>query len=326
MNRPRVAFAGTPEFAARALRAIVDAGFEVPIVLTQPDRPAGRGLQTQPSAVKRDALARGLAVFQPSTLRTVRRDGTPIDEGAHAQSQLRGVGYDVMVVAAYGLILPQAVLDIPRAGCINIHASLLPRWRGAAPIQRAVEAGDARTGISIMRMDAGLDTGPVLLEADTPISAQDTAGTVHDRLADLGATLIVDALGRLDALTPRPQPDAGATYAAKIDAAEQRLDFARPAAQVAAKIRAFNPVPGAVAQWHARARPDDAVAIKCWFARTTDGEGAVGEVLRVGDDGIDIACTDGAVRITELQRAGGKRLAARDFVRGAAIAVGDRFA
>jgi methionyl-tRNA formyltransferase len=230
----RVIFAGTPDFAAQALAAILAAGHDVPLVLTQPDRPAGRGMKLQPSAVKQLALAHNLPVFQPERL----KDPTT-HEPIHAAQA------DVMVVAAYGLILPQAVLDMPRYGCLNIHASLLPRWRGAAPIQRAIEAGDVETGVTIMQMDAGLDTGAMLLAEPLKVGAAETAGELHDRLAALGARLIVTALAQRDALTPVAQPTTGTTYAAKISKAEAQLDWAEPADVLARKIRAFNPFPGA---------------------------------------------------------------------------------
>lgn len=229
----RLIFAGTPEFASTALQAIIAAGHEVALVLTQPDRAAGRGMAIHASPVKRLALAHGLAVQQPGSLKN-----------AAVQEQIRAVAAEVMVVAAYGLILPQAVLDVPRLGCINIHASLLPRWRGAAPVQRALLAGDERTGVSIMQMDAGLDSGPVLLCESLPILADDTAGSLHDRLATLGSRLIVEALARLP-LPARSQAQEGACYAAKIDKAEAMLDWRQPAAHLARRVRAFNPFPGA---------------------------------------------------------------------------------
>ena len=227
----KIVFAGTPEFAARALAALYEAGHDIPLVLTQPDRPAGRGMTLQASPVKQLALSRGSEVFQPLTLK---------DEAA--QEKLRLLAPDVMVVAAYGLILPQAVLDIPRHGCLNIHASLLPRWRGAAPIHRAILAGDAESGVCIMQMEAGLDTGPVLLSSSTPISAQDTSQTLHDKLAVQGAQLIVSALQRLP-LPAVAQPEAGVTYAAKLDKSEAPLDWRRPAAELDRQIRAFTPFP-----------------------------------------------------------------------------------
>src|SRR5690606_20940523 len=222
----KVAFAGTPDFAAQALRAILDAGFDVPLVLTQPDRPAGRGMKLTPSPVKAVALAHGIAVDQPERLRTPEQ-----------RAALAAVQPDVLVVAAYGLLLPREVLELPRLGCINIHASLLPRWRGAAPIHRAIEAGDTETGITIMQMDEGLDTGPMLLSRSVPILPDDTTGSLHDRLAALGAELVVDALRRLpEGLPATPQPDAGMTYANKISKAEAALDWCRPAVELARAV------------------------------------------------------------------------------------------
>ncbi|MCZ7565934.1 MAG: methionyl-tRNA formyltransferase [Burkholderiales bacterium] len=310
----RVLFAGTPEFAVTALRAVRAAGHHIMLVLTQPDRPAGRGLSQTVSPVKRAAQELGLSVFQPATLRD-----------AAVLARLRAVAPEVMVVAAYGLILPQAVLEIPRLGAINIHASLLPRWRGAAPIQRALLAGDARTGISILQMDAGLDTGPVLLAAETPIGADDTAGTLHDRLAALGARLVVEALELLAAGTAKPEPQraAGATYAAKLDKAETRIDWRRPAVEIARQVRAFDPVPGAIARLRG-------TELKIWRARPArtgnDATGvSPGTVVAVGDDGLVVACGHGALVLAELQRAGGKRLSVAELRRGFAVAAGDRF-
>ncbi|MBS0347872.1 MAG: methionyl-tRNA formyltransferase [Proteobacteria bacterium] len=304
----KVAFAGTPEFAAAALQAILAAGFEVPLVLTQPDRPAGRGMQLQPSPVKQVAVAAGIPVHQPEKLRTPEQ-----------QAPLAEAGVDVLVVAAYGIILPQAVLDLPRYGCLNIHASLLPRWRGAAPIHRAIEAGDAETGITIMQMDAGLDTGPMLLKRSTAIESDDTTSSLHDRLAGLGADLIVDALRALpDGLTATPQPADGVTYAAKIGKAEATVDWTRPATEIERAIRAFNPFPGALGTYQG-------TPIKLWRARPIDASGAPGEVLMAEGAGVIVACGEGALCITELQKPGGKRLAAADFVRGTAVAVGSRF-
>lgn len=304
----KIAFAGTPEFAAAALQAILAAGFDVPLVLTQPDRPAGRGMQLQPSPVKQVAVAAGIPVHQPEKLRTPEQ-----------QAPLAEADVDVLVVAAYGIILPQAVLDLPRYGCLNIHASLLPRWRGAAPIHRAIEAGDAETGITIMQMDAGLDTGPMLLKHSTVIESDDTTGSLHDRLAELGAELIVDALRALPGgLTATPQPADGVTYAAKIGKAEATVDWTRPATEIERAIRAFNPFPGALGNYQG-------TPIKLWRARAIDAGGTPGEVLLAEGAGVIVACGEGALCITELQKPGGKRLAAADFVRGTAIAVGSRF-
>jgi methionyl-tRNA formyltransferase len=303
----RIAFAGTPEFAAVALRALLAAGFEVPLVLTQPDRPAGRGQKLVASPVKQVALAHGSAVHQPEKLR---------DPATH--TPLIDCAPELLVVAAYGLILPQAVLDIPRRGCINIHASLLPRWRGAAPIQRCIEAGDAETGVTIMRMEAGLDTGPMLLAEALNIDAGDTAATLHDRLAEQGGRLIVDALRRFDALTPVTQPEAGVTYASKIDKTEAAIDWTRPAAVIERRIRAFDPFPGCTAQL-------GEATIKLWRAQPATGAGQPGEILAVAPDGITVACGDGALRLVELQKPGGRRLESRDFLSGFALAPGQRF-
>jgi len=302
----RLAFAGTPDFARVALEAILAAGFEVALALTQPDRPAGRGQKLQASPVKQLALAHGIAVCQPDRLK---------DPATH--QPLRAADVDVMVVAAYGLILPQAVLDIPRHGCLNIHASLLPRWRGAAPIQRAIEAGDSETGITIMRMEAGLDTGPMLLRQSLPIAADDSAATLHDALAALGGRLVVQALRDFHHLPAIPQPAEGVTYAAKIDKAEAALDFGRPAEELARRIRAFDPFPGATTVLAGN-------AVKLWRARAEAGSGDPGSVLSVDDDGILVACGAGALRLLELQKSGGRRLPAGDFLRGTAIRPGDR--
>jgi methionyl-tRNA formyltransferase len=306
----RVVFAGTPEFAVPVLEALADAGHEIVLVLTQPDRPAGRGLGRVTSPVKRSALRRRLAVFQPQTLKDPA-----------AQDRIRAAGAEIMVVAAYGLILPQAVLDIPARGALNVHASLLPRWRGAAPIQRAILAGDRVTGISIMQMDAGLDTGPVLLRESIPIASEATAGTLHDELAALGARLIVAALAGLvrGDLAPTPQPQEGVTYARKIEKAEARVDWMCNAEEIERQVRAFNPFPGATTIL-------GGVEIKLWRAAALPGgQGAPGAVLRVTPEGVDVGCGAGALRVLELQRAGGKRLAAADFLRGFAVRPGDRF-
>ena len=302
----RLIFAGTPEFAAQALSAIVAAGHEVALVLTQPDRPAGRGMSLQPSAVKKVALEHGIEVFQPPTLKD-----------AEAQAKVAAVGAEVMVVAAYGLILPQAVLDMPRFGCINIHASLLPRWRGAAPIQRALLAGDAETGVCIMQMEAGLDTGPVLLRGAFPIESTDTTATLHDRLAELGAGLSVEALGRLP-LPATAQPADGITYAHKIEKAEAQIDWTKSAAELDRHIRAFNPFPGAQALFAGQ-------TVKLWQARPVTGSGPVGSVLSVDKQTVVIACGEGALAVSELQKAGGKRLPVQQFLAGHPLKVGDRF-
>ncbi|MBF1163416.1 MAG: methionyl-tRNA formyltransferase [Dechloromonas agitata] len=302
----KLIFAGTPEFAAQALSAIVAAGHQVALVLTQPDRPAGRGMALQPSAVKNVALAHGIEVFQPLTLKD-----------AEAQAKIAAVGAEVMVVAAYGLILPQAVLDMPRFGCINIHGSLLPRWRGAAPIQRALLAGDAETGVCIMQMEAGLDTGPVLLRGALPIAATDTTASLHDRLAELGARLCVEALGQLP-LPAEPQPGEGVTYAHKIEKAEAVIDWTKSAAELDRHIRAFNPFPGAQALFGGQ-------TVKLWQATPVAGSGPVGSVLAVDKKRIVIACGEGALAVSELQKAGGKRLPVQQFLAGHPLKVGDRF-
>jgi len=305
----RLVFAGTPRFAVPALEALAAAGHEVAAVLTQPDRPAGRGLAAAAGPVKQAAQRRGVLVLQPPTLKD-----------AAVQARLADLAPDALVVAAYGLILPQAVLDIPRLGALNIHASLLPRWRGAAPIERALLAGDPVTGVCIMQMDAGLDTGPVFLREELPITSGDTAGTLHDKLATLGARLLVAALDGLasGALRPTPQPTDGVTCAAKIEKHETRLDWSRSASEVERQVRAFNPAPGA----GARLRGDE---LKIWRATVVATPGAPGAVLTAGADGISVACGDGALRLEELQRAGGRRLPAAAFLRGFPLAPGDRF-
>ncbi|MDK9691249.1 methionyl-tRNA formyltransferase [Azospira sp. APE16] len=302
----KIVFAGTPEFAARALAALYEAGHDIPLVLTQPDRPAGRGMTLQASPVKQLALSRGSEVFQPLTLK---------DEAA--QEKLRQLAPDVMVVAAYGLILPQAVLDIPRHGCLNIHASLLPRWRGAAPIHRAILAGDAESGVCIMQMEAGLDTGPVLLSASTPITAQDTSQTLHDKLAVQGAQLIVSALQHLP-LPAVAQPEAGVTYAAKLDKSEAPLDWRRPAAELDRQIRAFTPFPGTTAVL-------DGAPLKVWAALPRSESGVPGTVLAADKHGILVACGSGSLLLTELQKAGGKRLPVAQFLAGHGVSAGARF-
>lgn len=303
----RVAFAGTPEFAAVALRALIAAGFDIPLVLTQPDRPAGRGQKLVASPVKQLALAHGIPIHQPETLR---------DPATHLP--LREAAPEVLVVAAYGLILPQAVLDIPQRGCLNIHASLLPRWRGAAPIARAIEAGDDRTGVTIMQMDAGLDTGPILLSSALEIGADDTAASLTDKLAALGGRMIVEALSRLDELTPVPQPQEGVTYAPKIAKEESALDWRRPAIDLERKLRAFDPFPGCTARLGEE-------TLKLWRGSVVAGTGTPGDILGVGADGIVVACGQDALKITELQKPGGRRLAAADFLRGFPLFAGERF-
>ncbi|HEY0294202.1 MAG TPA: methionyl-tRNA formyltransferase [Bordetella sp.] len=305
----RLVFAGTPDFSRIALQALLAAGHDIPLVLTQPDRPAGRGLKLTPSPVKQAALEAGIEVAQP---RSLRLDGKYPDEAGAARDLLERIAPDVMVVAAYGLILPAWTLRLPRLGCLNIHASLLPRWRGAAPIQRAIEAGDAETGVTIMQMDEGLDTGDMLLERVVPIGAQQTAAELHDALADAGGRAIVEALAALPALAPRRQPEAGATYAAKLDKAEAALDCTQPAPLLARRVRAFNPVPGATLRLPGLAEP-----VKVWKAQALPGgAGAPGSVLDATERGIDIATGEGVLRLLELQKAGGKRQPVDVFVRG----------
>lgn len=308
----RIVFAGTPAFARVALEALIAAGHDVPLVLTQPDRPAGRGLKLTPSPVKVAAQAAGIAVAQP---RGLRLDGRFGEDAASAQAALREAAPEAIVVAAYGLILPKWVLDLPRHGCLNIHASLLPRWRGAAPIQRAIEAGDAQTGVTIMQMDEGLDTGDMLLARAVPIGEDDTAADLHDNLAALGGQAIVAALEDLAAgrLRAQPQPEEGVTYAAKLDKAEALLDCSQPADVLARRVRAFNPVPGASVRLPGLAEP-----VKVWRARALDGAAGAepGSVVGASSDGVDLATGQGVLRLLELQKAGGKRQGADAFVRG----------
>lgn len=296
----RIVFAGTPEFAVPCLRAAANVG-EVVGVYTQPDRPAGRGRGLTPSPVKKEALLRGFPVLQPENFRS-----------RESRDALRALRPDVMVVVAYGLILPQSVLDIPVEGCWNVHASLLPRWRGAAPIQRAIEAGDAETGVCLMRMERGLDTGPVLLSQSTPIGADETGGQLHDRLAALGAQVLADGLALLRAgirPVPQPQPAEGVTYAHKLDKQEARLDWSQPAAVLANKVRAFNPWPMAEAQLAGeRVRVHGAVALD------EVHDASPGCVLRATREGIDIACGRGVLRVRLLQREGGRAITAADFL------------
>jgi len=300
----RIFFAGTPPFAAAALNALADAGHDIALVLTQPDRPAGRGMKLTPSAVKQAALARGLPVYQPASLKT-----------PDAQAELRAADADVMVVAAYGLILPQAVLDLPRLGCLNIHASLLPRWRGAAPIQRAILAGDTETGITIMQMDAGLDTGAMLSTVTLPIHDDDTAASLHDALATAGASAIVSALANVDSLVPVAQDNALATYAAKLTKEEAQLDWTLPAGTLARAVRAYCPVPGA---WTLL----DGAPLKIWSAQVVAGSGVPGEVLRADADQLVVACGEGALALLEIQPAGSKRMPAAAFLAGRSFAPG----
>jgi len=309
----KIAFAGTPAFAEEALRAIIEAGFEVPLVLTQPDRRAGRGMKRVPSDVKQLALEHGIAVDQPEKLNT-----------AEQREALQQCAPDVLVVAAYGLILPREALCIPRYGCINIHASLLPRWRGAAPIHRAIEAGDEHTGVTIMQMDEGLDTGDMLLRESVPIASDDTTATLHDKLARLGGEMIVDALlglaqGPLDAT---PQPAEGVTYAAKVSKAEAVLDWQLPAHVLERKVRAFDPFPGAQGVMRE-------TSLKLWRAVAEPaGEHAAvpGTILSADHDGVRVACGDGVLCFQMLQRPGSRRMPAREFLQGFPMRPGEKFA
>ena len=292
----RIVFAGTPEFAAEHLKALLDSPHDVVAVYTQPDRPAGRGQKLMPSPVKQLAALHGIAVLQPPTLRA-----------PEAQAELAALAPDLMVVVAYGLILPQAVLDIPRLGCINSHASLLPRWRGAAPIQRAVQAGDAESGVTVMRMEAGLDTGPMLLKVDTPISAQDTGGSLHDRLASLGPVAVLQAVAGLadGSLSGEVQDDALATYAHKLNKDEARLEWTRPAVELERLVRAFNP-------WPICHSTLEGAAIKVLGAELSTEQGQPGEILSVSKDGLVVACGEGSLRLTRVQLPGGKALSFAD--------------
>jgi methionyl-tRNA formyltransferase len=309
----RVVFAGTPAFAAAALAKILAADFDVPLVLTQPDRPAGRGMKLQAPAVKQLAQQHGLAVAQP---RSLRLDGKFPDDASAAYAALHDARADVLVVAAYGLILPAAVLALPRWGCLNIHASLLPRWRGAAPIQRAIEAGDTHTGITIMQMDEGLDTGAMLLAEAVPITGDDTAATLHARLAELGARLIVKALQSAPPVVP--QPADGVTYARKIEKAEGAIDWTESAAAIERRVRAFDPFPGVTFDvggerlklWRARVMP--------WLA------GAPGEVVLLDKAQVVVRCGEGALDLQIVQRPGGVRIGAEAWLRDAALAPGQR--
>ena len=298
----KVVFAGTPGFAAPSLEALLDAGHEIALVLTRPDRPAGRGLKPQLSAVKALAHARGLPLLQPAVI------------DAAAVAAVAAVRPDACAVAAYGLLLPPALLQLPPQGCLNVHASLLPRWRGAAPIQRALLAGDAHTGITIMQMDAGLDTGAILLQEALPIAPSETAGTLHDKLAALGARLLVTALGARPA--PRPQDETHATYARRIEKGEAAIDWRRPAEEIERQVRAFDPAPGAQTRFGAR-------GLKIWRASVERGVAAgPGAVCAAGPGGIVVACGQDGLRVTELQRAGGRRLPAGEFLAGFSLAGG----
>ncbi|GHG85828.1 methionyl-tRNA formyltransferase [Pseudodonghicola xiamenensis] len=299
----RIIFMGTPDFSVPVLDALVTAGHEIAAVYCQPPRPAGRGKKDRPSPVQARAEVLGLTVRHPTSLKT-----------PEAQAEFAALKADIAVVVAYGLILPQAVLDAPVKGCLNIHASLLPRWRGAAPIHRAIMAGDAETGVCIMQMEAGLDTGPVLLREATPIGEEETTEQLHDRLSAMGAALIVTALARLDALVPEPQPDEGVTYATKIDKAEARIDWALPAVEVDRKIRGLSPFPGAWCDFEGE-------RLKLLASCLAPGAGAPGEVL---DDALTVACGEGAVQLTRLQRAGKGAQDADVFLRGRPVPAGTR--
>ena len=296
----RLIFMGTPAFSVVALRALIEAGHDIACVFSQPPRPARRGQKEQPSPVQALAEAEGLPVRTPLNFKD-----------AAEREAFAALEADVAVVVAYGLILPQAILDAPTHGCLNIHASLLPRWRGAAPIHRAIEAGDAETGVGIMQMEAGLDTGPVLLEQRLSIGATETTGELHDRLARLGGAMIVDALDRLPTLQPRPQAAEGLTYANKIDKAETRIDWSEPAETIKRKINAFSPFPGA---WFER----EGERVKALRAGLAKGSGRSGEVL----DGLTVACGEGAVALLDVQKAGKKPTSAEDFLRGSPIEPG----
>ncbi len=300
MTALRIAFAGTPHFALPALRALLSSGHRVVGVLTQPDRPAGRGRELRASPVKLLALDAGLPLAQPSTLKT-----------PESRVELASWAPDVLVVVAYGLILPPTVLSLPRYGCVNIHGSLLPRWRGAAPIQRAILAGDAETGVTIMQLDAGLDTGPTLLERRHPIGTHDTAGNLHDALAELGAAALIEALGGLAAgtLAATPQPAAGSTYASKLEKTEAKLDWNLPALEIDRRVRAFNPWPVAETLF-----AGETLRILRAHVATTVATGATpGTLLGLAEDGLHVACGDGVLAVSELQRAGKRPVSARDF-------------
>ena len=316
----RLIFAGTPEFAQVAAAALHSAGHEMVLVLTQPDRPAGRGMKLQPSPVKQWALAHQVPVAQP---RSLRLDGKYPDDAAAARDALLALQADAMIVAAYGLILPQWTLDLPRLGCLNIHASLLPRWRGAAPIHRAIEAGDSLTGITIMQMDAGLDTGDMLWVRHETILPNDTTARLHDRLAALGGEAIVQALATLNELPHAKQPAEGVTYAHKIEKTEAALDWALPAEVLARRIRAFDPFPGMTVPLTSATGTE---TLKLWRAQAeplgTPAE--PGTVISADASGVRVACGQGQLCLTQLQRPGGKRLDAADFLRGCPLQTGQR--
>jgi methionyl-tRNA formyltransferase len=307
----KIVFAGTPEFAVSSLKAVNESKHEVVAVYTQPDRPAGRGRKLQGSPVKEYAIAHGLKVFQPDNLKNPEEI-----------NQLAALQPDIMIVVAYGLILPQTVLDIPQLGCLNVHASLLPRWRGAAPIQRAIEAGDKTTGVTIMQMDAGLDTGAMLIKKEIPIGTDDTAASLHDRLAELGAEALLEALHKLEqgALAGEPQNDQVATYANKLDKTEAQIDWALPADVIARKVRAFNPWPAANCRFNGKRLR----VLQAKAEASTHGETASGTVCKVDDESISVHTGDGCLRISRLQLEGGRPQTAREFLNGHQLKVGDR--
>ncbi|PWE12870.1 methionyl-tRNA formyltransferase [Alcaligenes faecalis] len=308
----RIVFAGTPDFARIALEALLAQGFDVPLVMTQPDRPAGRGMKLSPSPVKQAAVNANIPVLQPHSLRL---DGKYPEEAAQARQTLLDLQPDLMVVAAYGLILPKWTLELPRYGCFNIHASLLPRWRGAAPIQRAIQAGDAATGITIMQMDEGLDTGDMLVRSELVIRDDHSAATLHDDLAQLGAQALLEALQQVrdGTLQATPQPEEGVTYAEKLSKAESVLDLSQPAKELELRIRAFDPVPGSTLSLPGLEQP-----VKVWRAQAVEQKHSAepGQVLNVSAQGIDVACGEGVLRLLELQKAGSKRQPVAVFVQG----------
>ncbi|MES5325569.1 methionyl-tRNA formyltransferase [Alcaligenes phenolicus] len=308
----RIVFAGTPDFARIALEALLAQGFDVPLVMTQPDRPAGRGMKLSPSPVKQAAVNANIPVLQPHSLRL---DGKYPEEAAQARQTLLDLQPDLMVVAAYGLILPKWTLELPRYGCFNIHASLLPRWRGAAPIQRAIQAGDAATGITIMQMDEGLDTGDMLVRSELAIRDDHSAATLHDDLAQLGAQALLEALQQVrdGTLQATPQPEEGVTYAEKLSKAESVLDLGQPAKELERRIRAFDPVPGSTLSL-----PGLEQLVKVWRAQALEQKHSAepGQVLNVSAQGIDVACGEGVLRLLELQKAGSKRQPVAVFVQG----------
>lgn len=308
----RIVFAGTPDFARIALEALLAQGFDVPLVMTQPDRPAGRGMKLSPSPVKQAAVNANIPVLQPHSLRL---DGKYPQEAAQARQTLLDLQPDLMVVAAYGLILPKWTLELPRYGCFNIHASLLPRWRGAAPIQRAIQAGDAATGITIMQMDEGLDTGDMLVRSELAIRDDHSAATLHDDLAQLGAQALLEALQQVrdGTLQATPQPEEGVTYAEKLSKAESVLDLGQPAKELERRIRAFDPVPGSTLSLPGLEQP-----VKVWRAQALEQKHSAepGQVLNVSAQGIDVACGEGVLRLLELQKAGSKRQPVAVFVQG----------